>query len=377
MLFFYHYAYNPFAMNNLPANFTPLRYTPAYEQPTPEEAQILKEIIEVLTDIMKKTYASEGHAIRSVHAKSHAILKGELQVYDSLPDYLAQGLFAKPGTYPILVRFSSQPGDVLPDSVSTPRGFSVKVAGVEGDRLPGSDESNTQDFILVNSSPVFPQSPQAFLDGMKRFDMLTNKAEWFKEGLSKTLRAAGKVSETLGGPDAVMAGMGGQPEKHPMGDTYYSQGAILFGNYMAKISFTPISSNLTSLTDSPIDVDQDEHAIRHLLQDFFATNGGEWEVGIQLCTDINKMPIEDASVEWPEDESPYLPVGKLIVPQQSSWTDDKAAVADDKMLFSVWHGLAAHRPLGAIQRLRKDSYKASADFRRSKYGSTSNINDVK
>jgi len=360
-----------------PIDFKPLAYDVKYEQPSPEEAQILKETIEVLTDIMRKTYASEGHAMRSVHTKSHAILKGELQVYENLPTYLAQGLFAKAGTYPVVARISSQPGDVLPDSVSTPRGFAIKIGEVEGERLQGAEGTNTQDFILVNSDPIFPQTPKQFLDGMKRFDALTNKVEWFKEGVSKTLRAAGKVSEALGGPDAVMAGMGGQPEKHPMGDIYYSQGAILFGNYMAKMSFKPISANLTALKDSPIDVDKEDFAIRNLLKEFFGKEGGEWEVGIQLSTNIEKMPIEDASVEWPEEESPYLPVGKLIIPSQDSWNEDKAGVADDKMLFSVWQGLAAHRPLGAIQRIRKDAYKESAKFRRNIYGQTDNLNDVK
>ena len=360
-----------------PMNFKPLPYDASYEQPSPEEAKILKETIEVLTDIMRKTYASEGHAMRSVHTKSHAILKGELEVYEDLPPYLAQGLFTKAGKYPLVARLSSQPGDVLPDSVSTPRGFSIKIAGVEGERINGSEEADTQDFILVNSSPVFPQTPQQFLDGMKRFDALTNKADWFKEALSKTLRTAGKVSEALGGPDSVMAGLGGQPEKHPMGDTYYSQAALLYGDYMAKISFTPISSNLKALKDSPIDVDKDDYAIRNLLKDFFSTNGGEWEVGVQLSTDLEKMPIEDTTVEWPQEESPYLPVGKITILQQDAWNDDKAAVADDKMLFSVWHGLAAHRPLGAIQRIRKDAYKESAKFRRSMYGQTNDLNEIK
>ncbi len=363
-------------MKQVPENFTPLRYDASYEQPSPDEAEITAQILETLREIQQKTYKSEGHAIRSVHAKSHAILKGELQVADNLPPYLAQGLFAKPGTYPIVVRISTAPGDVLPDSVSTPRGFSFKVSGVEGEHLSGADESDTQDFILVNGSTVFPQKLKDFLSGLKRFDALTNKAEDLKEGISKTLRAVGKVSEKLGGPDAVMAAMGGQPEKHPMGDTYYSQGAFLYGDYMAKFSITPVSSNLTALTGTPIELDDDDFALRHLLQQFFATNGGEWEFGVQLSTDIEKMPAEDASVEWPEDKSPYLTVAKIGIAPQEGWTDEKAAVVDDKMYFSPWHGLAAHRPLGSIQRARKPAYKDSAKFRREMYGKTDNIEEV-
>ncbi|QKZ13990.1 catalase family protein [Spirosoma sp. KUDC1026] len=364
-------------MTYVAADFLPLPYNPSYEQPEPDEAQTIREIIDTMAEIQQKTYQSQGHAIRSVHAKGHALLKGEFQVFDNLPAYLAQGLFAKPGTYPIVARISTQPGDVLPDSVSTPRGISIKVSGVAGEHLPGADELDTQDFIVVNS-PVFPQKLKDFLSGLKRFDALTNKAEGFKEGLSKVLRTAGEVVENLGGSDAgIMPGMGGQLATHPMGDRYYSQVAYLYGDYMAKFSLTPVSPNLTALKDQSIDIDSDDNALRHLLQDFFATNGGEWEFGVQLSTDIEKMPIEDASVEWSEDESPYIIVGKLTIAPQDSWTDERVAVVDDKMSFSPWHGLAAHRPLGVIQRARRASYQASADFRRGLYGKTSNPDDVK
>lgn len=364
-------------MKQAPADFKPLLYDPSYEQPEPDEAELIQEINDTLADIQKKTFQSEGHAIRSVHAKGHAILTGELQVFDNLPSYLAQGLFAKPGTYSIVVRISTQPGDVLPDSVSTPRGFSFKVAGVEGQHLPDSDESDTQDFILVNNSPIFPKKLKDFLNGLKRFDTLTNKAEGLKEGISKVLRTVGEVTEKLGGSDAgVMPDMGGQPATHPMGDTYYSQVAFLYGDYMAKFSLTPVSTNLTSLKDQPVDLDSDDYALRHLMQTFFTTNGGEWEFGVQLSTDNKKMPVEDASVEWPEDESPYFTVGKITIAPQEAWTDGKAAVADDKMYFSPWHGLAAHRPLGSVQRARNTTYKASAEFRRNMYGKAESLEEV-
>ena len=71
-----------------------------------------------------------------------------------LPAELAQGLFAKPRRYPVVLRISTVPGDILADSVSTPRGMSVKVIGVEGERLEGSENDVTQDFLLVNG-PAF------------------------------------------------------------------------------------------------------------------------------------------------------------------------------------------------------------------------------
>ena len=75
------------------------------------------------------------------------------------------------------------------------------------------------------------------------------------------------------------------------------------------------------------------------------------------------LPIEDASVEWPESESPYRTVAHVLVPRQeieSLWQQD-----DYKHLsFSVWHALAAHRPLGGINRVRRRAYELSSAWRR-------------
>jgi hypothetical protein len=42
------------------------------------------------------------------------------------------------------MRFSTSPGDLLPDSVSTPRGLALKIFGVTGERLPGSEDDTSR-----------------------------------------------------------------------------------------------------------------------------------------------------------------------------------------------------------------------------------------
>ena len=56
--------------------------------------------------------------------------------------------------------------NVLEDSVSTPRGMALKVIGVQGPRLPGSENDVTQDFVLVNSTTFLNAGPKAFLGGL-------------------------------------------------------------------------------------------------------------------------------------------------------------------------------------------------------------------
>ena len=362
--------------NKLPENFQPLSYEPSFEQPSPDEAQLISEILKVLADVREKTYAHSGYAMRSVHVKSHGILKGELKVLDNLPSYLAQGIFKQAKNFPVIVRFSSAPGDVLPDSVSTPRGFSVKVFDVEGERLIGSEEDKTQNFILVNDSPVFPQKLKDFLSGLKRFDAMTDKVDGLKSGVSKVLRTVGKVSEKLGGPAAIMPGLGGQPETNLLGDTYYSQAAFLYGDYMAKMSIAPVSPELKALTKKALELDDDKDAIRTAVKEYFEKNDAKWEVRIQLSVDIDKMPVEDISVEWKEEMSPFITVARLTIPKQDAWNEEKSALVDDRMSFSPWQGIAAHRPLGVIQRARKPAYRESAAFRAHFYGKSEEKADV-
>jgi hypothetical protein len=100
----------------------------------------------------------------------------------------------------------------------------------------------------------------------------------------------------------------------------------------------------------------------------FAQAGGEWELRVQLCTDLGTMPIEDASVRWPEDESPFVTVARIVMRPQLAWTETRSAAIDDGMSFSPWHGLAAHRPLGAVMRVRKRVYEMSARFRAERNG---------
>jgi hypothetical protein len=116
----------------------PVRFNPSMERLDADEAKTIQGLIATMRYIHEKTFADGGHAIRSVHAKTHGILEGCLEVNADLPSDLALGLFATPGRYPVVMRFSTIPGAILDDSASTPRGLAVKIIGVKGERLSGS-----------------------------------------------------------------------------------------------------------------------------------------------------------------------------------------------------------------------------------------------
>ena len=341
---------------------TPLRFSAGMETPEATEAETNAALIEQLTKISQTTFEHSGHAIRSVHAKSHGVLRGELTVLDGLPPELAQGLFSKPASYPVAMRFSTLPGDILDDSVSTPRGLAVKVIGVQGARLPGSEDDVTQDFVLVNGPAFSAPTPAKFLGNLKLLAATTDKAEGAKKAISAVARGTEAVIEAFGAKSPKITTMGGQAETHILGETFYSQVPFLYGDYVAKISVAPIF-DLSTLKDAPLDANGNPNALRTAVAEHFATKGGEWEVRVQLCTDLTTMPIEDASVAWPEEASPYITVARLAVKPQPSWDPAAIAAIDEGLAFSPWHGLAAHRPLGGVNRARNTTYTRSAEFR--------------
>jgi hypothetical protein len=280
-----------------------------------------------------------------------------------LPPHLAQGLFAKPGEYPAVLRFSTIPGDVLDDHVSTPRGLAVKVIGVDGDRLPGSENDTTQDFVLINGPAFGAPTAEAFLGNLKLVAATTDRAEGLKKIVSAIARTTEAVLEAFGHKSPTVLTLGGQPLTHILGETFYSQAPILYGDYIAKIAVAPVARRLTALTGQHLDMSGKPNALRQAVEEFFDLNDAEWEIRVQLCTDLKTMPIEDASVVWPEDQSPYVAVARITAPSQDAWSAEAVEAIDDGMAFSPWHGLAAHRPLGSIMRARRLTYASSAAFR--------------
>lgn len=344
-----------------PSSFQPFLHDLTVARP--DEERVAREIDETMAKIRETTFENGGHAIRSVHAKSHGLLEAEITVFDRLPAPLAQGIFAEARRYPVVMRFSTNPGDILPDSVSTPRGLAIKVLDVEGERLPGLSEKRSQDFVMVNGPTFNAADGEAFLKNLKMLAATTDRVEGLKKVVSATLRGIEAVVEAVGGESPTLKALGGQPQTHILGDTFFTQLPMRYGGFIAKLSVAPASQNLLALKDRPIEDTESENFIREAVRAIVATQEAEWEIRVQLCTDLKDMPIEPANVEWDEKESPYLPVGTIRAKPQEAWNTDRAAAVDDGMGFSPWHGIVDHWPLGSLMRMRQRAYENSQAFR--------------
>ena len=340
----------------------PVRFSVEVEHIDDDEDHVIQQLNGTFDTILTKTAEDYQHAVRAVHAKAHGLLEGTFTIADDLPRELAQGLFSNPGTHRALIRISTNAGDILPDAIGLPRGLAIKVCGVTGQRLPGA-EGDTQDFIMVNG-PVFQAKNAAqFASNLKMLAKTTDRFEGTKKVLSTVLSGVGSALEAVGISSPTVQALGGAPNVNPLGETYYSVTPFRYGDFMAKFSLAPMSENMKSLTGSTIETSGRPDAIRETLQNDMSSMTGLWEFRVQLCRDIERQPVEDPTVEWKEEDTPFHRVAVLTIRAQDSW--DRAAVqrVDEAMRFSVWTGLAAHQPLGNINRARRLTYQHSSEFR--------------
>ena len=343
---------------------SPLRFDPSFETIPPDEAETQRGLTEVMLAIGRKTQADTGHAYRCVHAKAHGYLKARFEVLPGLPPALAQGLFAKPAGYDAILRFSTTPGDILDDNISVPRGAALKVLGVPGARLTGSEGETTQNYVLGNSPSFQVATAGGFLRQLKPLAATTGRAESVKHVISILSRGAEAALEVIGQKSATLVTLAGQARTHLLGDSFYSQAALLHGDYFCKVALSPVSPELIALSQSPLDVAGRPNAIREEVREHFrAGPAAVWELRVQLATSIETMPVEDAGAMWPESESPYLPVARITAAPQDTWSDDLRALVEDRLAFNPWTGLAAHRPLGSIMRARHPAYAAARTYR--------------
>jgi hypothetical protein len=343
-------------------------YFDEVEQQAPDEDALADKIVDSLSRSNAAAYRKYRHGVRDAHAKSHGVLRGELTVYPDLVDHLRQGLFATEATYPVIARISSAFGEIRSDQLHFARGMAIKVLGVHGLRALPGDHGVTQDFLLVNNPTIAFGDVRSYHDAMRLAAIQAKSPDI-------AVRATGMLARAIAGilkmvhipapaPIEVLSG----PNNHILGETFHSMAALRYGDYIAKISVAPLSESVRALSGQHVDGALGSDALRKLVVDFFARNSAEYELRAQLCSDLATMPVEDASVLWPEAMSPHQPVAKITFPAQDAYSAARQPYVDDVLSFNPWHALAAHRPLGSIMRLRIKAYEASTTFRHTMNG---------
>jgi hypothetical protein len=340
-----------------------VRYSDSIEVLQPGESELIDKVVASMARVNQTVFDKHRHATRDAHAKSHGVLIGTLTVYEDLPPHLRQGLFRQPGTYPLVVRFSSAPGDIQSDRVPAPKGMAIKVIGVEGRKiLPGHEDETTQDFLLVNH-PVIPFGHiSAYWKVQQVLEKHADDSERARRAVAALAKGAAGVLNLAGVENPTLEALG-IPHHHILGETFHSMAALRFGDHVAKLSAAPFSPAVRALTGQTYDPSHAPSIVRDQVVELFKELGAEYELRAQLCTDLESMPVEDASIVWPEDRSPHQPIARITLPPQDAYSPARRVYADDVLSFNPWHCIPEHRPLGSIMRVRIKAYEASTAFR--------------
>ena len=362
-----------------------------------------------------------GEVLRGVHPKSHGCLDAEFHVNDDLDCDLRVGLFAQPGRcFGAKLRYSN--ADVLkrPDVEKSvdedgntvvkhgSRGVGLKVLDVDGPVLLRDAEACNQDFLMINTPQFafrnvrdYRRLTQALLAAEDAADpkLFFLPFELFQRGI---VDGSGQVLPAPAGEPAEntalrnlflslgmfadytpqdMAGMFAALKvvdkiqssvvRNPLDAPYFTASPFRFGpDRVARFAIKPLGEMAP-----PAEFSAEE--IETLPDDYLAqavadrvAQGAEitlaFRVQIAGAADIEGKiddMIEDASQAWDEGRFPFVDVARIVIRPCGQRED--LVDACKPLLFTPWHALAAHEPLGGINRLRKPVYSGSAAFRRS------------
>lgn len=337
-------------------------FAPDVESPPAEELEEIREALQKLEESLVRNAQHNGRRLRAVHAKAHGCATGEFQVLPNLPEELAQGLFSEERTFEAVVRFSNAADRPQPDFVPDGRGLAIKVLDVPGAHLDSdSNDASTQDFILVNHPVFFARNVRDF----SRFEqVLAAPQDERLAALAKAFTDGSWNPLDWHWLEAFKAArIAGQLPKHPAGYTYFSMTPFRYGKFVAKYRVRPAGSLSKSVTELVTRLGSEPDALRHILEETLRHQQLLFEFQVQLRTSEDSMPVEDATVEWPERESAYQTVAILLIPRQEIDTEEQRFVCE-RLSFNVWHALVDHQPLGGINRLRREAYRRSAAWRR-------------
>ncbi|MCX6602781.1 MAG: catalase family protein [Acidobacteria bacterium] len=331
-----------------------IQYDDGIEVEQPNEAAQIAAIVESMGRVGGAVFDQHRHALRNAHAKSLGILTGVLTVRPDLPDELSQGIF-KPGRrYEVVARLSSAPGNMHADGERTIKGIALKVMGVEG--------AGTQKFLMANL-PILPfGTVAAYMAFQRDMEERVSRKKTAAMVVPELANAAATVLEAVGLPNRTLEAVGATA-RHILGETFHTMAALRFGRYVAKVSLAPESENVKALTGQAVDIGESDSVYRDLVVAFFREQGAAYTLRVQMCLDLETMPVEDASVGWSSEESPFLTLGTVRFPMQEAYSPARRVYGDDVLSFNPWRGVVAHRPLGSIMRSRNAAYEASTRFR--------------
>jgi len=313
-----------------------------------DEEESLNKIIDLMADQMRGHF-KPGAYERGGNTKTHGIVRATVTIRDDLPEHCRQGIFATPRTYPAYVRYSGPGPDVPADIRDVGFGsMAVKLMDVPGKKLM-DEEKFTQDFIAV-CTPTFVTPNVRENAKLQCWSLVDMPLYYFLNP---------KDTHLL---DFFMQGLWNETQYNPLGQRYWSCTPYLLGEGLAMMySFQPKTQVDTKVPGLPFGRVSFNYLRENMIKTLDKTDV-EFDLLIQVQTDSFLMPIENASVRWPEKLSPFIPAATVHIPRQKFDSEAQFAFAR-RLKWNPWHCLPEHRPLGNQNRARLRMYYELSNFR--------------
>jgi hypothetical protein len=342
-------------------------FTDFTEVNSPNYEADLKSFLQEMENDVRSSVKTEGRAVRQAHAKSYGLLRARVAVVDGLPPEYAQGIFANSAEYEAVVRFSNGLAHVRPDALlGTGCGMGIKMFGVPGPSLLEDErDSGTFDYAFINA-PIFfcntirdyrhvsfKSLPDALVDPVGR-----------RSWLHQFLTDGGTLPPEQWLWDELLAFLSNLhiPWQNLLSYTYWSMGAVRHGDCIAKVRSRPTAPSVEQIRHRDVNPKTSREPFRETLVSEAREREHHFELQVQLRTDPTRMPVQNTSIVWQEELSPFVAVARITIPAQDI-SQPANLEAADKTSIMAWRVREAHRPLGEIMRARKEVYRHSSILR--------------
>ncbi len=335
-------------MDHLKASSGAASSDPAAQTSVDCAADPIMSLKTMFVDMVQAGRIAQGQcpALRPVFLKPHGVAAAQFQIRSDLPEPYRVGLFSEPGkVFDAWVRFSS---DTLPslDDYKTTLGIGIKLFGVPGQKLIGNPDSPTFDFILQNFDVFFVDTAS---------DMCAfTQAGVVNHDYDTYLKAHPKTAQLL---DAMA-----KPVSSVLATPYWSGLPFGFGETYAKYKLEP-----TLYVDPPTTDPTDPTYLAADLAARLKAGEARFRFMVQLRTAPDAMPLDEATVVWPEDLSAPFHVADLVIPAQDVNARGQADYGEN-LSMNIWRVTEPHKPAGSIADARRVVYAAAADLRRNVNG---------
>ncbi|WP_312766165.1 catalase [Epilithonimonas sp.] len=318
-----------------------IKYNLDFDSLTSKELKLLEKASEAIKKFVSKSdkINQVNYKTRDAHVTAYSTLKGTFVANKNFEEH---PIFPKQ-ELDCLIRISNAHMKLVSQKRTIPAyGFSVKIS---------DDNQTIANFPMVNF-PLFP------INNVSRFLKIFITINRFFAGnilqkfwnLIKIIKNFILVSPAFFHPSfiAEVSKFLKKRNNFILSFDYHSIGVYRLGNDLVKLKLVPKNVR-TKVVEKHID---------HSIQNYFKENEYELELMVQYCYDLKKQPVNQLNKMW--KKSDFVLIGTIriteLIDKNNQWVEN--------LSFNPFENIEELQPVGRIQKLRDETYKASFTTRK-------------